>query len=80
MGNEEFYLGDIPLPEKLDADIDSWDPRLSMENERLTPLENLKEVRINLSAHQVTKIDISLTKEEEHELVDQLIRNVDLFA
>lgn len=80
MGNEEFYLGDIPLQEKLDVDIDSWDPRLSVENERLTPLENLKEVRINLSAHHVTKINTSLTKEEERELVDQLIRNVDLFA
>lgn len=28
----------------------------------------------------MTKISTSLTKEEKHELVDQLIRNVDLFA
>lgn len=41
---------------------------------------NLKDVIIDPSTHQVTKICTSLTKEEEHELVAQLIKNVDLFA
>lgn len=31
-------------------------------------------------AHQVTKLGTSLAKEGEQELIDQLIKNVDLFA
>lgn len=44
------------------------------------PTEDLKEVQKGHLAHQVTKVGISLTREEKHDLVDQLIKNVILFS
>lgn len=55
-------------------------PQVGVDNKRLTPIEDLKEFRIYPSPHQVIKISTSLTEEEEHELVNRLIRNVDLFT
>lgn len=78
MGKEEIALVGDPSP-KLVADTDIWDPRLGKDNERLTPTEDLKEVWIGPSTHQVTKIGISLNEEEARELVGQLTRNNDLF-
>lgn len=37
---------------------------MGVNNERLTPTEDLKEVRLGSSSHEVTKIEPSLTKEE----------------
>lgn len=42
--------------------------------------KDLKEVQIIPLVHRVIKIDTLLVEEEERELVDQLSRNVDLFA
>lgn len=80
MRKEELTLVGDPLPKALDIDTNSWDPRLGRENERLVPTEDLKEVWISPSAHRVTKIGTSIAKEEECEIVDQLTRNVYLFA
>lgn len=77
---EEPALVGVPLPEDLDANINFWDPRLGANNKRLTPMEDLEEVKICPSTHQVTKIGTSFSEEEEHKLVDQLIRNINLFA
>lgn len=79
MERENIALVGAPFPEALDGYIDCWDSGLDAGNERLTPTEDLKEVRIGPLTHQVTKIGISLIKEEENELVDQLIRNINLF-
>lgn len=54
-------------PEAPDTNIDYWDPRLGVDNERLMPTKDLKEVRICPSTHQVTKIGTSLTVEEERD-------------
>lgn len=80
MEREKLTLYAIPLPKALDVDTDSWDPRLGVDNERLTPIEDLKEVRIYHSDHQVMKIGTSLSIEEERDLFDQLIRNTNLFS
>lgn len=50
------------------------------ENERLTPINVLKEVRIGPLEFQVTKLGISLFKVEKDKLVALLRTNVDLFA
>lgn len=75
---EELALVDALFPEALDECIDWWDPKLGVDNEKLMPTKNLNEVSTSPSAHQV--ICTSLTGEEEHELVNQLIKNVNLFA
>lgn len=69
-----------PLFKALDANIDSKDPRLYVDNGRLTPTYDLKEVKIGLSANHMIKIGTSLTQEEEHDRFDQLIGKVYLFA
>lgn len=46
MEMEEFALGGALLSKALDADIDCWGPKLGVNKERLTPTEDLKEVRI----------------------------------
>lgn len=51
-------------------DTASWDLRLGMENERLMPTEDLKEVQIGHLGHRVIKIVTSLPKKEERKLVD----------
>lgn len=43
------------------------------------PTEDLKEVQIGLLSFQATKISTSLFEEEERELVDRLIKNINLF-
>lgn len=80
MWKEELVLIGVLLPKALETETDSRDPRLGRDNERVMPTEYLKEVRIGPSAYQVTKIGTSLTEEEEHDLVNQLIRNIDLLA
>lgn len=55
-------------------------PRLGVEAKRLTPIEDVKEIHIGPRAHQVTKIDMSSSEEKEKELVNQHIKNVDLFS
>lgn len=69
-----------PLHTTPDANINHWYPRLGIDNERLTSIEGLKKVRIKSSTHKVIKIGIPITEEEEHKLVNQLIRNVNLFT
>lgn len=88
----EFYLGnpntsreEIALVNVLSSKVpnvefEGWDPRLGAGAERLTPIEDLKEVWIGPHIHQVTKTNISLYAEEKRELVDWLQRNVDLFV
>lgn len=44
MGKEESVLVGVPLPGTLEVDTDSWDLRLGGDNERLTPIKDLKEV------------------------------------
>lgn len=51
-----------------------------LEVERLTPTEDLKEVQIGPSDHQVTKIGTPLIEDEKQELVNRYIKNVDLFT
>lgn len=70
----------VPLPEALDTGINFWDRKLGYDNERLAPTNDLKEDMICPLTHQVTKLSISFIEEEEHELFDQLIRNIDLFC
>lgn len=48
--------------------------------ERLFPSEDLKDVQIGSHTYQVAKIGIFMYAFEERELVDQLIKNVNLFA
>lgn len=69
-----------PHLEVFDAYIDCWDPKLGAENERIMPTEDLMEVRIGPSTHQVIKVCISLIKEEKHNLVGQFIKTVKLFS
>lgn len=78
MRNEKFGLEVVPFPIAQDTDTTGWDPRLGVENERLTPTKDLKDVQIGPLAHHVTKIGTSLFEEEGRKLDDQLIRNVDL--
>lgn len=59
-----------PFPEAFDAEVDCWIPRLGDDNERLTPIEDLKEVMIAPTSHQETKICTFITEEEENELID----------
>lgn len=77
---EEFTSVGAPFSKVPNTDLNCWDPRLGTDVERLTPIEDLKEVLIGPLPHQVTKIGTSLTEEEKHELIDQLIKNVNLFA
>lgn len=44
------------------------------------PTEDLKDVQIGHLDNQVTNIDTLFFKEEGHEIVNQLIRNADLFV
>lgn len=55
MERKELALMGVPLPEALNAHVDGWDPKIGMENETFTPIEDLREVRINLSSHQVQR-------------------------
>lgn len=77
---EDLSLVDAPLSEASNIDLKCWDSRLSVEAERLTPIEDLKEVHIGPFGHQLTNISTSLFQEEEHELVDLLIKNIKFFA
>jgi hypothetical protein len=56
------------------------DPREDFQQERIEPMEDLKEVPIGPEAHQTTKIGTFLSQEEETALVNLLRRNLDLFA
>jgi len=56
------------------------DPREEYQQERLEPIENLKEVMIGSQPHQSTKIGTSLTPSEEKDLIQLLKGNLDLFA
>lgn len=53
---------------------------MDAETKRITPTEDLKDVQIGLFSLQATKISNSLSVEEERELVDRLIKNIDLFT
>lgn len=53
---------------------------MGTEEELLTPIEDLKNVQIGPHTHQVTKMSTLLSAWEEREPVDQLRRNVNLFA
>lgn len=80
MRKEDLPHKVAPFPNAHDIGITSRDPRLRVKNERLTPTEDLNEVQIGHLDHQVKNIDTSFSKEEEHELVYQLIRNINLFS
>lgn len=53
MERKKLSLVGVPLPEALDAHVDGWDPQIGMDNERLTPIEDLREIWINISSHKV---------------------------
>lgn len=73
MVREDLALENISFLKTLKDDIDTWDPRLGLDNESLMPTEGY-------FPHQVTKIDTSIFEEEECVLVDLLIRNINLFS
>lgn len=70
----------MTLSEAPNTDLKCWVPRLDTEAEKLMPIEDLKEVYIGSRIHQVMEISTLLSAMEERELVDQLIKHVDLFA
>lgn len=51
-----------------------------MEAERIPPKEDLKKVQIGSQIYHVTNISTLLYTKEEHELVEKLINNIDLFT
>lgn len=69
MRKEDVAYEGIPFPAQC-TDTASWDLRLGMENERLMPIEDLKEVQIGHLGYWVIKIATSFPKEEEQKLVD----------
>lgn len=73
MAREELALENISFLETPKDDTDTWDPRLGMDNESLTPTEGH-------FPHQVTKIGTSIFEDGECVLVDLIIRNIDLFS
>lgn len=77
---KELALDVFHFPEARDIWTIGWDPRLGVENERLMPTEDMKEVQISHSAYRVTKIGILLSKEYESKLFYQLIRNFDFLT
>lgn len=77
---EELAFVDVPLSEIINNYFECWDLILGVEAERLTSTEDLKEVQIGPHTNLVMKIGTLLPAEEERELVDQLIKNVNLFA
>lgn len=64
----------------VDTNLDGWDPRLGTDVESLALTEDLKEPRIELLAYQLKKIGTSLTEEEDCEIINRLIKNVNLFS
>lgn len=70
MGKKDLARETSLFPEAQYTYTLSWDLILGVENEILTPIEDLKEVQIGPLSHQLTKIETSLSEEEGHELVD----------
>lgn len=71
MGRDGIAHKAVPFLEARDINTMSWDPIFVMENETLTPTKDLKEVHIGPVTYQVTKVETSLSKEEEEcELVN----------
>lgn len=77
---EDPILIDAPIYEVPHTNFECWDLRLGAGAERHIPMEDLKKVHIDPNTHQLTKIGIFLSADEERGLVNQLIKNIDLFA
>lgn len=77
---EELAMVNAHPFEVPNIDFKGLDLRLDAWEERLMPMENLKEIQIGPHTHQVTKIGTPLSAGEERELVDQLRKNFNLFT
>lgn len=77
MRKEDVAHKATPFFETQDTYTNNWDLILGVESERLTPTQDLNEVQIGPLGHQVTKIAMSLSDEEEFELINKLKRNTD---
>lgn len=62
MGKGGFFLEVVLFLVAHVTNTASWNPILGMENERLTPSRDLKEVQIVPLSHHATNIDTSLSK------------------
>ncbi|CAI8592118.1 unnamed protein product [Vicia faba] len=88
MGREEISLGVISLHEALDADTYSWDPRLGINNERLTPTEDPNDpptstlqMTGNTCRTQVGKVNNVLIHVRNHSFnVDCVMLDIDMKA
>ncbi|GAU31520.1 hypothetical protein TSUD_332960 [Trifolium subterraneum] len=56
------------------------DPREEFQEGRVSPTEELEEIKIGDKAHQVTNLGTTLPYEERGKIIATLRRNVDLFA
>lgn len=56
------------------------DPNIKTEKERITPIKDLKEVKIGPQDFQVTKVGTFLFEAKKEELVVLLLRNDNLFS
>ncbi|GAU32939.1 hypothetical protein TSUD_153560 [Trifolium subterraneum] len=56
------------------------DPREEFHEGRVSPIEDLEEIKIGSEPHQVTNIGTTLPAEEKDKVIETLRRNVDLFA
>ncbi|XP_024630277.1 uncharacterized protein [Medicago truncatula] len=70
----------VKRSEELEVKVVDLDPREEYQQERIEPIEAVKDIIIRPLPHQVTKIGTSLEKFEEESLVQLLRENVDLFA
>ncbi|XP_039687770.1 uncharacterized protein [Medicago truncatula] len=66
--------------EEFEVQVIDLDPREDFPQERIEPIEAVKDIIIGPMPHQITKIGTSLSESEEEILVQLLRENVDLFA
>jgi hypothetical protein len=64
----------------LAEDVADLDPREDFQEERVSPVDELKQVQIGDQPHQTTNLGTNLEPSEEEMVVELLKRNADLFA
>jgi hypothetical protein len=64
----------------LAEDVADLDPREDFQEERVSPVDELKQVQIGDQPHQTTNLGTNLKPSEEERVVELLKRNADLFA
>jgi hypothetical protein len=64
----------------LAEDVADLDPREGFQEERVSPVDELKQVQIGDQPHQTTNLGTNLEPSEEEMVVELLKRNADLFA